>query len=113
MLVEFATPSELLEEIGASSTVAVDQWQLEKLALVFRRHRVMFFVPGLQPEYRARLWGPSYDSAREAVAAFVSALGPGAEAAILPEGPYVFARPRTLEVVLDNAGTAPPAGRCG
>ncbi len=95
MLVEFDSPADLLKKLGASSTVVVDQWQLEKLALVFQSHQVSFYVPGLQPEYRSRLWGPSYDSEREAVAAFVSNLEPGAEAAVLPEGPYVFARTRT------------------
>lgn len=113
MLVEFDTPADLLERLGASSTVVVDQWQLEKLALVFRRHRVMYYVPGLQPQYRSRLWGPSYDSAREAVAAFVSTLEPGAKAAILPEGPYVFARTQTPELALLSAEPVPPAGRCG
>ena len=34
--------------------------------------------------------------APEAVAAFVAALEPGSEVAVLPEGPYVFARPRSL-----------------
>jgi len=99
MLVEFDRPSQLLEKL-AVSPVVVDQWQLEKLALVFQRNRVLFYVPGLQPEYRSRLWGPSYDSAREAVTAFASTLGSGAEAAILPEGPYVFARPRMVEAEL-------------
>ncbi len=100
MLVEFDSPSDLLNKLGASSTVVVDQWQLEKLALVFQSHRVMFYVPGLRAEYLSKLWGPSYDSAREAVAAFVATLDPGSEAAVLPEGPYVFARTRSEEMAL-------------
>lgn len=94
MLLEFDRPSALLEKLSASP-VEVDQWQLEKLALVFQQHRVLFYTPGLAPEYRSRLWGPSYDSAREAVAALVSCVAPGAEVAVLPEGPYVFARLRS------------------
>lgn len=94
MLLEFDQSSTLLEKLN-TSPVEVDQWQLEKLALVFQRHRVLFYVPGLAPEYRSRLWGPSYDSASEAVAALVSSVRPGAEVAVLPEGPYVFARPRS------------------
>ena len=84
MLVEFGTPSDLLHALGTAPTVVVDQWQLEKLALVSESHRVMYYVPGLPPEYRSKLWGPSYGTAREAVAAFVSSLEPGAEAAVLP-----------------------------
>jgi nickel-dependent lactate racemase len=99
MLLEFDRPSALLEKLS-KSPVVVDQWQLEKLALVFERHQVLFYVPGLAQEYRARLWGPSYDSAREAVAALVASLESGAEVAVLPEGPYVFARPRSRQPVL-------------
>jgi nickel-dependent lactate racemase len=99
MLLEFDGPSALLEKLKGSPVV-VDQWQLEKLALVFQQQRVLFYVPGLAPEYRSRLWGPAYDSAPEAVAALVSILEPGAEVAVLPEGPYVFARPRSHELQL-------------
>lgn len=99
MLLEFDRPEDLLEKL-TSSPVVVDQWQLEKLALVFQRHRVLFHVPGLAPEYSSRLWGRSYDSAPEAVAALVSILEPGAEVAVLPEGPYVFARPQRREMKL-------------
>ena len=99
MLLKFGRPSALLEELSRSPVV-VDQWQLEKLALVFERHQVLFYVPGLAQEYRARLWGPSYDSAREAVAALAASLESGAEVAVLPEGPYVFARPRSRQPAL-------------
>ncbi len=99
LLLAFDRPSALLEKLS-QSPVIVDQWQLEKLALVFERHQVMFYVPGLAPEFRSRLWGPSYDSAPEAVAALVSSLEPGAVVAVLPEGPYVFARQSSPELEL-------------
>jgi len=98
-LIESGSPAQFLARLS-TSPVVVDQWQLEKLALVFERNRVLFYVPGLPPEYRARLWGPSYDSAPEAVTAFAAALGSGAAAAVLPEGPYVFARPKAREAEL-------------
>jgi nickel-dependent lactate racemase len=97
MLLEFDQPSAMLESLNGSPVI-VDQWQLEKLALVSQSHRVLFYVPGLPPKYRSRLWGPAYDSAGEAVAALVSALAPGAGVAVLPEGPYVFARPRSRQL---------------
>lgn len=99
MLLEFDRPSDLLQRL-ADSPVVVDQWQLEKLALVFQRQRVLFYIPGLSTKYRSRLWGPSYDSPAEAVAALVSSLEPGAEVVVLPEGPYVYARPRSREMEL-------------
>ena len=56
MLLAFDQPSALLDKLS-ESPVVVDQWQLEKLALVFQSHRVLFYVPGLASEYRSRLWG--------------------------------------------------------
>jgi hypothetical protein len=38
--------------------VTVDQWQLEKLALVTTRQRLAWYVPGLPAEYHAGLVGP-------------------------------------------------------
>jgi hypothetical protein len=99
MLLEFDQPSAMLESLNGAPVV-VDQWQLEKLALVSQSHRVLFYVPGLAQKYRSRLWGPAYDSAGEAVAALAAALGPDAGVAVLPEGPYVFARPRSRQLEL-------------
>jgi len=90
MLKESPSDRELLERI-AEAPVVVDQWQLEKLALVTSKARVLFYVPGLAAEYRASLWGPSYSSPSEAIAALSSSLEPGAMIAVIPEGPYVLA----------------------
>jgi len=92
LLLESPSPAAFLEKIEHAS-VEVDQWQLEKLALVFRTHRVLFYVPGLPAEFRAKLWGPAFSSAADSVAALLSMLPAEAQVAVLPEGPYVFARP--------------------
>jgi nickel-dependent lactate racemase len=92
LLLESPSPAAFLERIERAS-VEIDQWQLEKLALVFQSHPVLFHVPGLPAEFRATLWGPAFDSAPQAVAALVSILPDAARVAVLPEGPYVFARP--------------------
>jgi len=62
LLLESPSPSVFLEKIEHAS-VEVDQWQLEKLALVFLSHPVLFYVPGLPAEFRAKLWGPAFSSA--------------------------------------------------
>jgi nickel-dependent lactate racemase len=79
--------------------VVIDQWQLEKLALVCQTHQVWFYTPGLPEEYHSSVWGRIFDTAALAVEALAAAVPAGAEVAVLPEGPYVFARPRseTLE----------------
>jgi nickel-dependent lactate racemase len=80
--------------------VTVDQWQLEKLALVTTRHRLHWHVPGLPPEYHAGLWGQSHPTMESAVAALSSTLPPGATIAVIPEGPYVLAKARAPEMAL-------------
>jgi nickel-dependent lactate racemase len=97
LLVESPSPAAFLEKIERAS-VEVDQWQLEKLALVFQNQRVLFYVPGLPAEFRAKLWGPAFESAADAVAALLSILPAEAQVAVLPDGPYVFARPTACAV---------------
>jgi len=74
--------------------VTVDQWQLEKLALVTTRQHLFWYVPGLPAEYHAGLWGRSYGTVDSAIAALTSSLPPGASIAVIPEGPYVLAKIR-------------------
>ena len=76
----------------AQAPVVVDQWQLEKLALISTRFQVHFFTPGLPHEFRPSLWGPAYETAQAAVAGLLAGLPPGATVAVIPEGPYVLAR---------------------
>ena len=99
MLLDAGTPDEFLKRLAAAEVV-VDQWQLEKLALVFEQHAVLFHVPGLPARYLPRLWGPAFETPAEAVAALLEQLRPGAQVAVLPEGPYVYARPESPELAL-------------
>ena len=75
-----------------NAPVVVDQWQLEKLALVARKAEVLFYTPGLPEEYRAALWGPIFPDANTALSALVEGLPSGATVAVMPEGPYVLAK---------------------
>ena len=74
--------------------VTIDQWQLEKLALVTQKNEVLYSVPGLPQEYQAKVWGRSYKQPQEAVDALCAGLSPGSRIAIVPEGPYVLAQVR-------------------
>jgi len=64
----------------------VDQWQLEKLALVTGKADVLFYVPGLPRQYHASLWGKAYATPEAAVSALTSSLPPNAHIALIPEG---------------------------
>jgi nickel-dependent lactate racemase len=72
--------------------VVVDQWQLEKLALVTQKAEILFYTPGLPGEYHKTLWGAIFSSPADAVRALTEGLGPKATIALMPEGPYVLAK---------------------
>jgi nickel-dependent lactate racemase len=91
--------TEFLERIKGVP-VTVDQWQLEKLAMVTTRQRLGWYVPGLPAEYHAGLWGQSYASVESAIAGLASTLAPGATIAVIPEGPYVLAKARAHEMAI-------------
>jgi lactate racemase len=74
--------------------VTVDQWQLEKLALVTQKCEVLYALPGLPPQYQSKMWGRTYAHPQEAVDALCNGLSPGARIAVVPEGPYVLAQVR-------------------
>lgn len=91
LLMESDSAETFLREI-ADRPVTIDQWQLEKLALAAQSHRLWFYTPGLPPEYHPKLWGNSFPTAAEALEALAAAVPPQAPVAVIPEGPYVFAR---------------------
>ena len=91
MLAKHSSDHGFMDRI-AGAPVVVDQWQLEKLALVIAKAEVLYYVPGLPREYHASLWGRAYATAEAAISALTSSLSPGARIALIPEGPYVLAQ---------------------
>ncbi len=87
----------------ADRPVIIDQWQLEKLALVARQAEILWCVPGVPAEDRPFLWGQSFDDPQQAVDTLASQLPPSASVAIIPEGPYVFSQPG-VPPTLQSAG---------
>jgi lactate racemase len=74
------------------SPVVVDQWQLEKLALVTRKAELLFYTPGLPAEFHQTVWGKIFSRPEDAVRALTEELAPNATVAVMPEGPYVLAK---------------------
>jgi nickel-dependent lactate racemase len=91
---EHRDPAAFLRSIEGTE-VTVDQWQLEKLALVATRAEVMYCVPGLSAVLRDKLWGPAFDDVQDAIRTLLDGLAPGSRVAVIPEGPYVLARVAT------------------
>ena len=93
MLAKHPSDRSFMDEI-ARAPVVVDQWQLEKLALVTAKAEVLYYVPGLPRQYHASLWGSAYATPEAAIGALTSSLPPKAHVALIPEGPYVLAQVR-------------------
>ena len=83
--------AEFLEQIREAAVI-VDQWQLEKLALTGLKNEILFYTPGIRPEQLGGLGTSSYGEVNDAVAAALHGLPPDARVALVPEGPYVYAR---------------------
>jgi lactate racemase len=96
MLLEEPSDREFLKRIEGAP-VTVDQWQLEKLALVTTSKQVLFYTPGLPEEYHGSLWGRAFESPETALKAFTAGLAPGSRVAVIPEGPYVLAKAGSAE----------------
>jgi len=88
MLKDFET---FLEEIR-TAPVEVDQWQLEKLAIVGQKFELYFYTPGVTRGQLGFMGEWLYATLPEAMAAVLDGLPPDARIALVPEGPYTFAR---------------------
>jgi lactate racemase len=87
----YAGHQHYLDEIR-NADVEVDQWQLEKLALVGLETELYFYTPGVTKLQIGALGKNYYSDLDAAVAAAVDGLQPGSRVALVPEGPYVYAR---------------------
>ena len=87
----FAGSQQMLDEM-ARTPVEVDQWQIEKLALAGLKYELYFYMPGVRRDGFGSLAARSYASPEGAVAAVLDGLPDDARVALVPEGPYVFAR---------------------
>jgi hypothetical protein len=65
---------------------------LEKLALTGLKNELLFYTPGAARQELGSLGASAFYDVNEAIAALFSGLAPGARVALLPEGPYTFAR---------------------
>jgi nickel-dependent lactate racemase len=91
MLAGYAGAQEFLDSI-ADAPVIPDQWMLEKLALVERTHRVLFYTPGLQRDRMGEIGKRAFSSVDQALAALLSRVPEEGSIAIVPDGPYAFAQ---------------------
>lgn len=91
MLRTYPGPQAFLDQIR-DTPVEVDQWQLEKLALVALKHPILFCTPGVQPSALGALAPTHFTDATRALQHFLSLLGPSPNIAVIPDGPYTYVR---------------------
>lgn len=72
--------------------VEVDQWQLEKLALVAANHEVLFYTPGILHEKMGGISSNMFETPAGAIKQLLQCLPPRSRVAVIPDGPYVFAK---------------------
>ncbi|HEY1986188.1 MAG TPA: nickel-dependent lactate racemase [Terracidiphilus sp.] len=75
-----------------TAPVLVDQWQVEKLAVAATLNDLYLYTPGVTPQQLGPLGARAFDTLQEAVNAALLGLPAGARVALVPEGPYTFAR---------------------
>ena len=96
MLDEFRGYEEFLDSIR-DTPVEIDQWQVEKLALAGQKHRLLFYTPGASPSRLGSLGPQCFADLTEAVSTALDGLPGDGRVALIPEGPYTFARAMALE----------------
>ena len=72
--------------------VEVDQWQLEKLALVGVEHELYFYTPGVTKDQLGCLGPRLFNDIDQAIAAVLDGVPAGARVVLVPDGPYTYAR---------------------
>jgi nickel-dependent lactate racemase len=87
----YSGPHAFLEEIK-SNEVVVDQWQLEKLALTGLKNELFFYTPGVSTKELGCLAYRAYPTPQSAISAVLAGVPSGARVALVPDGPYTFAR---------------------
>ena len=81
-----------MQRILGRDYFVLDQWQLEELAKVRRKAKVVYVSDGLPAETLDRLFVESAPSVEEAVDRGLAEYGPQARVAVVPKGPYVLPR---------------------
>jgi nickel-dependent lactate racemase len=91
MMLRYSSGDDFLRGIEGVP-VTVDQWQLEKLALVTTKMDVLYAAPGVPTEFQQRFWGRGFSNPQDGVNALLAGLPASARIAVVPDGPYVLAQ---------------------
>lgn len=87
---EHASLNDFMQQIIDPDYFVMDQWQLEELAKVRRKARVIYVSEGLPSETFERLFVESAPTVEAAVERALADHGSEARIAVVPKGPYVL-----------------------
>jgi len=87
---EHASLNDFMQQIIDPDYFVMDQWQLEELAKVRRKARVIYVSEGLPAETFERLFVESAPTVEAAVARALADHGSEAKISVVPKGPYVL-----------------------
>jgi nickel-dependent lactate racemase len=88
---EFSTPEAFMDRLLHTDYFVMDQWQVEELARVLRKARVVVVSDGISADVLRRLYVETAPSVEQAVEDCLARYGPNATIAVMPKGPYVVA----------------------
>lgn len=89
---ENSSLDEFLHRILHENYFVMDQWQLEKMAAICNKARVVVVTDGLPAEMIQNLFVESATTVEAAVSEALELYGPQATIAVIPKGPYVVAQ---------------------
>ncbi|MFH0962996.1 MAG: nickel-dependent lactate racemase [Planctomycetota bacterium] len=81
----------LARSVLARGEVLIDQWEFEMHLRALRRGQTLFYTDGMDAATLARCFVTPVGSVEEGIAKALAKHGPGAEIAVIPQGPYVIA----------------------
>jgi nickel-dependent lactate racemase len=91
LLASSPSPRDFLERLARGEVHERDQWQVQVQATICDRARILAKTPGVSPDDLRTAWMTPVDDVAAALADALAANGPGARAAVLPEGPQTIA----------------------
>lgn len=88
---QHASPEDFMHRILHTDYFQMDQWQVEELARVLRKARVVVVSDGIPADVLRRHYVETAASVEDAVADGLARYGADATIAVIPKGPYVVA----------------------
>lgn len=92
LITETKTINEFTDNIKKPGYLVLDQWQFQKFTQVLKNHEVWMYSDGIDKETLSKLFVKPIDSIEDGILKAKERFGENVKIAVIPEGPYVFAK---------------------